>query len=66
MEAFLQDKKKPKFMVAHVDSPETARHYAKFIKKNYNQDHVEIVHGAPVLASHTGLGTAAIGVYWEE
>mgnify|MGYP006277343285 CR=1 FL=1 len=66
MDQYLQDKRNCKFMVAHVNSPETAEHYAEYIRNNYNQEDVEIVHGAPVLASHTGLGTAAIGVYWEE
>ncbi|MCF7885846.1 MAG: DegV family EDD domain-containing protein [Candidatus Marinimicrobia bacterium] len=66
MNNYLKDKKNPEFMVAHVDTPETAQYYADFIKKNYYQNEVEIVHGSPVLASHTGLGTAAIGVSWED
>jgi hypothetical protein len=66
VEEFLKDKRNCEFMIAHADAPETAQFYAEFIKNNYDVDNVEIVHAAPVLASHTGLGSAGIGVYWED
>ena len=66
VEEFLKDKRNCEFMIAHANAPETAQFYAEFIKNNYDVDNVEIVHAAPVLASHTGLGSAGIGVYWED
>lgn len=65
VEKDLEGKKNLKFLIAHADALETAQFYAEFIQEKYNKD-VEIVEAAPVLASHTGLGTAAIGVLWED
>jgi len=63
---FLSDKNNPKFFIVHAQDKETAQKYANFVQEYFNVNNVEIVPAAPVLAAHAGIGTAGIGIMWEE